>query len=284
MNELDAVRQQFTTAWRSRIHPSQTVIFLGTASCGRAAGALETRQAILDTLQELGIQANLIEVGCIGPCYLEPLMDVAILGLPRISYANVTPAKAKRILKACLVDGDLQPALAAGHFGSGDFTAQSGIPRFFDLPMLKPQVRIILKNCGLIDPEDLGSALDAGAYTGLAQALAMGPEQVIHEVKLSGLRGRGGAGFGTWKKWDLTRAAQGHPKYVVCNADEGDPGAFMNRALLEGDPHAVLEGITIGGFAVGASEGIIYVRAEYPLAVERLRLAIRQSRETGLLG
>jgi NADH:ubiquinone oxidoreductase subunit F (NADH-binding)/NAD-dependent dihydropyrimidine dehydrogenase PreA subunit/(2Fe-2S) ferredoxin len=284
MSTLELVRQEANARWQARSHGSQPVIYIGTASCGRAAGALDTLEAIRETLRDLGKEARIVEVGCIGPCYLEPLMDVALPGKPRVSYANVTPAKARKILTACLVEGDLLPGQAKGHFGEAEFTLQSGIQRFFDLPMLKPQVRIILKNCGVIDPEDFDSALSAGAYQGLERAFSIGPEGVIEELKVAGLRGRGGAGFPTYKKWEITRASTGRPKYVVCNADEGDPGAFMNRSLLEGDPHAVLEGILISGYTIGASEGIIYVRAEYPLAVERLRLAIGQIRGAGLLG
>ena len=283
MSTLELVRQDAKTRWLARTQNSQPVIYIGTASCGRAAGALETLAAIKETLRDLGKTATIIEVGCIGPCYLEPLMDVVLPGKPRISYANVTPFKAKKILTACLIEGDLLASQAKGHFGDAGFTLESGIQRFFDLPMLKPQVRIILKNCGLIDPEDLDSALSSGAYSGLERAFSLGAEGVIEELKVAGLRGRGGAGFPTYKKWEITRASTGRPKYVVCNADEGDPGAFMNRSLLEGDPHAVLEGMIISGFAIGASEGIIYVRAEYPLAVERLRLAIGQIHAAGLL-
>ncbi len=174
--------------------------------------------------------------------------------------------------------------MAAGHFGDEAFTAKTGIPRFFDLPMLKPQVRVILKNCGYIDPEDIDHYLAHDGYLGLSKVLKEGPEYALEALKDSGLRGRGGAGFLTFKKWELCRGAAGEHKYVVCNADEGDPGAFMNRALLESDPHAVLEGLLVAGYAVGASQGIIYVRAEYPLAVQRLKKAIEQARSYGILG
>ncbi len=284
MSRLEHIRSAAAERWKGRTGGSLPVIYIGAASCGRAAGALETLQAAREFLEEKGLEANFVEVGCIGPCYLEPLMDVALPGQPRISYARVTPEKARKILTACLVEGDLLPKLAAGHFGDESFSQQTGIGRFFDLPMLKPQVRIILKNCGMIDPEDFDASLAAGAYRGFERALALGAEGTIAEIKASGLRGRGGAGFPSWKKWELTAAAPGPVKYVICNADEGDPGAFMNRSLVESDPHAVLEGILIGGLAVGAQTGIVYVRAEYPLAVERLRKAIEQMRSAGLLG
>ncbi|MHC1783762.1 MAG: NADH-ubiquinone oxidoreductase-F iron-sulfur binding region domain-containing protein [Anaerolineaceae bacterium] len=284
MDALEKRRRVAQKNWNRRVRGDLPVIYVGTASCGRAAGALETLQAVRDFLRGQKMEAQVVEVGCIGPCYLEPLMDVALPGQPRVSYSNVTPEKAGKILKACLVDGDLLHKQARGHFGGEDFTVKTGIPRFFDLPMLKPQVRIILKNCGVIDPEDFDAALSAGAYIGFERALVLGPDGIIAELKEAGLRGRGGAGFPTWKKWQLTQAAKGSGKYVVCNADEGDPGAFMNRSLLESDPHGVLEGMLIGGLAVGAREGIIYTRAEYPLAVERLRKAIGQLRKNGLLG
>ena len=183
MGGLDEKRRAAQERWSQRTQGDLPVIFVGTASCGRAAGALETLQAVRATLVELGKDAHIVEVGCIGPCYLEPLMDVALPGQPRVSYANVTPAKARKILTACLVEGDLLPKQAKGHFGDAVFTQQTGIQRFFDLPMLKPQVRIILKNCGLIDPEDFDAALAAGAYRGFERALSLGPEGIIAELK-----------------------------------------------------------------------------------------------------
>jgi NADH:ubiquinone oxidoreductase subunit F (NADH-binding)/(2Fe-2S) ferredoxin len=266
------------------VHSDIPVIYLGTASCGIAAGALDVLETIQQTLAELGQTARIVQVGCIGPCYLEPIMDVALPGNPRVSYTNVTPQKVKKILQANLTEGDLAPKVAKGHFGDDSFSARTGIPKFFDLPMLKPQVRVILKNCGFIDPEEGDHYLAQEGYTGFLKVLEEGPEYALAALKESGLRGRGGAGFPAFKKWELARNAQGDQKYVVCNADEGDPGAFMNRALLESDPHAVLEGILIAGYTVGASQGIIYARAEYPLAVKRLRKAIDQMRSYGLLG
>jgi NADH-quinone oxidoreductase subunit F len=260
------------------------VIYLGTASCGRAAGAMNVLQVIEQTLAEKHLEARIVQVGCIGPCYLEPIMDIALPGRPRISYTNMTPKKANKILTSCLIEGDILPSMAKGHFGAEDFTAQSGIPRFFDLPMLKPQTRVILRNCGMIDPEEIDHYLARDGYLGLMKVLGRPPEQSIAELEESGLRGRGGAGFPTYKKWELCRQAKSDLKYVICNADEGDPGAFMNRALIESDPHCVLEGMVIGGYAISASLGIIYVRAEYPLAVVRLKKAIEQMHTYDFLG
>ncbi|MDO8491227.1 MAG: NADH-ubiquinone oxidoreductase-F iron-sulfur binding region domain-containing protein, partial [Dehalococcoidia bacterium] len=174
-----------------------------------------------------------------------------------------------------------RPDLALGTIGEG---AIQGIPRFFDLPELKPQVRIVLRNCGNIDPESINQYIATGGYSGFVRALSISPDAVIAEMKKSGLRGRGGAGFPTGQKWEFCRKSPGNEKYVICNADEGDPGAFMNRSLLEGDPHSVLEGMLVGAYAIGATEGYIYCRAEYPLAIDRLNIALRQMTKLGLLG
>jgi NADH:ubiquinone oxidoreductase subunit F (NADH-binding)/Pyruvate/2-oxoacid:ferredoxin oxidoreductase delta subunit len=159
-----------------------------------------------------------------------------------------------------------------------------GLARFDDLPAIKPQRRVVLRNCGVIDPLNLDHYVARGGYSGLKKALSLTPEEVIQEIERSGLRGRGGAGFPTARKWSLARQAAGDSKYVVCNADEGDPGAFMNRSVLEGDPHAVLEGMIIAGYAIGAKTGYVYIRAEYPLAVERILHSLRELRVNGLLG
>ncbi len=285
MNQFSSYRENALQKWDSQmIHNDIPVIYLGTASCGIAAGALDVLETIRQTLAELGQPARIVQVGCIGPCYLEPIMDIAMPGNPRVSYTNVNSQKAKKILRACLVEGDMVPRMAKGHFGDESFSIKTGIPKFFDLPMLKPQVRVILKNCGFIDPEDGDHYLARDGYMGFLKVLEAGPQYALEALKESGLRGRGGAGFPTFKKWELCRNARGEQKYVVCNADEGDPGAFMNRALIESDPHAVLEGLLIAGYTVGANQGIIYVRAEYPLAVKRLKKAIEQMRSYRLLG
>jgi NADH:ubiquinone oxidoreductase subunit F (NADH-binding) len=208
-------------------------------------------------------------------------MDIKLPGQPRVSYNNVTEKTLPIILKSQLLEGVPHAKLALGNFGKDSF---HDVPRFFDLPMLKPQVRIVLRNCGFVDPEDIDQYLALDGYQGLMNALKASPEDVIGIVRQAGLRGRGGAGFPTFKKWTVCRNAPGEQKYLICNADEGDPGAFMNRSLIESDPHAILEGMLIAGYAIGASKGIIYIRAEYPLAIERLKNAIKQMREYGLLG
>lgn len=284
MNSFRRKRKEARKKWDSLKASKIPVVHLGTASCGRAAGAMEVMRSVQETLKENRLKARIVQVGCIGPCYLEPLMDITLPGRPRISYANVTPEKAKDVIESYLVNGDPLSRFAVGHFGDEDGELTNGIPRFFDLPMLKPQVRVVLRNCGFIDPEEIDHYLANEGYAGIMNAFSKGPEEVIAEVKEAGLRGRGGAGFPAYKKWEICRSSPGRIKYLICNADEGDPGAFMNRSLIEGDPHSVLEGMLIAAYAIGASYGYIYIRAEYPLAIKRLKKAIAQMREYGFLG
>ncbi len=281
MNKLTKKIDSAKRKWEKLKENREPVIYIGAASCGRAAGALDLKEGVKSYLDEHQQSARVIEVGCIGPCYLEPLVDIKMPGEPRVSYNNVNAKTLQMILKSHFEAGTPHKKLALGHFGDGDF---NGIPRFYDLPMLKPQVRVVLRNCGLIDPEEIDQYLAVDGYQGFMKALKATPEDVIATVRQAGLRGRGGAGFPTFKKWTVCRESPGEQKYLICNADEGDPGAFMNRSLIESDPHAVLEGMLIAGYAIGASKGIVYIRAEYPLAIERLKRAIGQMREYGLLG
>ena len=278
---FDKVRSQAVSEWEALEKSDKPRIYIGAATCGRASGALSVLEVIESELAKRKIEAHIIHVGCIGLCYAEPLIDIAKPGRPRISYAEVTPKIIPQIIEDYLVNDNPRPDLALGTVGDGSV---DGIPKLFDLPMLKPQVRIVLRNCGLIDPENIRHYIARGGYSGLVKALSMKPEEVIEQVKQSGLRGRGGAGFPTGVKWEFCRKSPGDVKYIICNADEGDPGAFMNRSLLEGDPHAVLEGMVIGAYAIGAPEAYIYIRAEYPLAIERLIVALKQAEEYGLVG
>ena len=279
---LDRRRADALTIWRQIQNNDRPIIYIGTGTCGAAAGATETMEVISNALHEHGVNASIIEVGCIGPCYLEPLVDIKLPGKPRISYSNVNPQKAEVLISKFFVEKTIPERDVVGHFGTvGEL---NGIPRFFDHPMLKPQVRIVLRNCGIIDPASIDHYLACDGYKGLEIALKRTPEENLEVIKKSGLRGRGGAGFPTWMKWSFCRKAVADQKYVICNADEGDPGAFMNRSLIEGDPHAVLEGLVIAAYTIGASKGYIYIRAEYPLAIKRLKNAIAQMKELGLLG
>jgi len=281
MNKLKNKITQAKNKWKELEDNKIPIIFVGAASCGRAAGALELIPEIERFIDEHNINAKILQVGCIGPCYLEPLVDIKMPGQPRISYSNVNVKVLSYILKSHLLDGIPFTRAAIGNFSKKSFM---DIPPLFEHPMLKPQVRIVLRNCGIINPEDIDHYLATDGYQGFMNALTKTPEDVIGIVRQAGLRGRGGAGFPTYKKWTVCRNAPGEQKYLICNADEGDPGAFMNRSLIESDPHAVLEGMLIAGYAIGATKGIVYIRAEYPLAIERLKKAISQMREYGLLG
>ncbi|MGB3129939.1 MAG: NADH-quinone oxidoreductase subunit NuoF, partial [Dehalococcoidia bacterium] len=252
-----------------------------TGTCGMAAGAGDVLESLERELARSNIEADIIQVGCIGLCYAEPLIEIIKPGMPSVFYANVTPELMSEIVSDYLIADNPRADLALGTRGEGTL---DGIPQLFDLPVLKSQVRIALRNCGNIDPENIYHYVASGGYEGLRKALKIERQEVIDEVKRSGLRGRGGAGFPTGVKWQFCHDSPGTTKYIVCNADEGDPGAFMDRALLEGDPHAVLEGMLIGAYALGASEGYIYIRAEYPLAIQRLKVALKQMEECGLLG
>lgn len=267
--------------WASLYSSQDPVVFIGTATCGRSAGALETWRVIEEESKALGIDVKIYETGCIGLCYAEPLVVVFKPGSAGIVYSGVDAKLAKKLVNQYLGGDDPMADSALGMLEQDD---NLELELFFDLPVFTRQVRRLLHNCGLIDPTQLGHYLANGGYEGLVRALDLAPGQIIEEVKAAGLRGRGGAGFPTWRKWQFCANEISDQKYLICNADEGDPGAFMNRALIEGDPHSLIEGMVISGYAIGADTGYIYCRAEYPLALERLRMAIDQAEEAGFLG
>ncbi|MFZ0614513.1 MAG: NADH-quinone oxidoreductase subunit NuoF [Desulfobacterales bacterium] len=256
-------------------------IHIGMATCGIAAGALETRAAFEQALAERRIEARIHPVGCGGHCYAEPVVviDNPAAGFPPIFYPEVNAGKAAMLTKLFLEGGDPRLEHILGATVANDL-----IPSVMEFPRFNQEKRIVMEKCGRIDPEDIYDYLAEGGYGALAAALERPPADIVAEIKQSGLRGRGGAGFPTGTKWDLARRAAGTDKIVICNADEGDPGAYMDRTILESNPHQVLEGMIICAYAVGASRGIVYVRSEYPLAVRIARRAIAQARENGLLG
>ncbi len=256
-------------------------IYIGTSTCGHSSGASKVLDHINVELKRGNIAARVIEVGCIGFCYLEPLIYIAKHGRPRVCYGSVTPDIASQLITDYIVNNNPRPDLALCTIGKGEIAE---IPKISDLPMFKSQVRIALRNCGYIDPGNINDYVSVSGYTGLVRALNISPGEVIEGVGKSGLRGRGGAGFHTGTKWRLCYDAPGTEKYLVCNAAEGDPAAFANRTLLEGDPHSVLEGMIIGAYAVGATQGYIYINDEYQLAISRVRAALKQAEELGFLG
>jgi NADH-quinone oxidoreductase subunit F len=255
-------------------------ILVGTATCGRAAGALDVVDAFKKELRRQGLEVPTIQVGCTGLCYADPLVVISKAGSLRVVYANVTPEIVPRLVEGYVAGDDpcLELALGTLEGGGGEAIYIPELPRF------ERELRFILSHCGYIDPENINHYIANGGYSGLERTLKMSPDEIIEELKKSGLRGRGGAGFPTHRKWELCRKTGSTPKYVICNADEGDPGAFMDRVVLESDPHQVIEGMIIAGYAVGAEQGYIYVRAEYPLAIERIQIALKQAGELGFLG
>ncbi len=279
IRNFERIRNQAEKEWSALKTPKEPIVQIGTATCGRAAGALNVLQTIEEELAKGRIKARIIQVGCMGHCYAEPMVTIAKPGYPPICYGYVTPGVASSLIKNFLGGDD--PCF---EFLLGALEEDPSIPTVFELPRFKYEFRSLLRNCGYINPEDILQYIASDGYRGLVRALQLSPEEVIAEVKRAGLRGRGGAGFPTGRKWELCRKARGETKYVIGNADEGDPGAFMDRAILESDPHSIIEGMIIGGYAVSADYGYIYVRAEYPLAVKRLQCALEQAEELGFLG
>jgi len=262
--KFNEIKKQADDEWNQLQQSKEPRVFIGAATCGRSAGALEVKKTFQDEFEKRGISANIIEVGCLGPCWAEPLISIVKPGGPNIFYKNVTSKRATELVEKFIVADDPLPEYALGLVGDkGDYA----IPLLWDIPNFKSQERVLFRNFGFIDP-----------------VLSMKPTEVIAEIKTSGLRGRGGGGFPTGRKWEAGLQAEENEKYVVCNADEGDPGAFMDRSVLEGEPHSVLEGMIIAGYTIGAQKGYIYVRAEYPLAVKRLQGAIQQATDMGFLG
>ncbi len=255
-------------------------------TCGIAAGAEKLLSLVLRKMEETGIQnIKLIHSGCAGLCSREPMITIESYGFPPIKYCDLNEEKTQEIFDRHIVNGEIVAPYALAIDDGETSPLSVSIPKLEEIPFFKLQILWALRNRGFVDAENIDESIARDAYFGLAKVLAsLTPEQVIGEVKASGLRGRGGAGFPTGSKWEEGRRYSSFPKYVICNGDEGDPGAFMDRSVLESDPHAVLEGMIICGYAIDAHQGYIYVRAEYPLAIQRLNIAIEKARNYGLLG
>jgi NADH-quinone oxidoreductase subunit F len=274
------LREAGEAAWAAYQTPARTLIRVNVGTCSEVVGAPETLEALRSEAKAGKLDAEVMAVGCFGLCYAEPLVQVTTPDGRSVYYGGVkadkVPALAQSIASGSLVN---EMAIALdGEEPMGD------LPPLASLPFMRGQVRRLMANCGVIDPESIEHYLGRGGYEGLSRTLRMDPEQVIAEMLDSGLWGRGGAAFPTGRKWDFLRGSERHPKYVVVNADEGDPGAFVNRNVMESDPHLLLEGIIIAGFATNADRAFVYIRDEYPLPVARMEKAIAQAYEKGLLG
>jgi len=285
---LDSLRKTGLT----KIQPGKPRIGVGTSSCGIAVGGMALYNRLYEIIQTKRLDIMLVKTGCIGFCKEEPIVSVRIPGYALVLLHNVTPDDAERIISSAM-RGKVPKDLAlctipdwdhiTGHIVYGN--KSDDIRTYEEIPFFAHQKKVILRDSGLINPEDIDEYIGIGGYFAAFQAIScMEPDAIIDEVKQSGLRGRGGAGFPTGLKWEITKNAPGDEKYIVCNADEGDPGAYMNRNEMESDPHMLIEGMLIGAYAMGVHEGLIYIRAEYPLAIQRLMIALDQARTYGLLG
>jgi len=291
--KLAVKRKQAQSQWEQKQATDLTVT-VGMGTCGLAAGAGDTLAAIERELGRRNLKAVVGQVGCVGMCSYEPMIELQAKGKSRLNYGQATAENVPEIFAAYFEGAPLRESVIVGAV-TPTVTGTNGRAlhalSFIDpdgqekIAFQQKQLRVVLSNCGLIDPESIDDYLAVNGYEALETVLAtMTPEDVIEEVTQSGLRGRGGGGFPAGVKWGLARKTQKWPKFVICNADEGDPGAFMDRSVLEGDPHSVIEGMTIAAYAIGAEAGYIYCRAEYPLAIKRLEIALAEARELGLLG
>jgi len=281
------------------IIPSKTKIMVGMATSGIASGAQEVYNALAEEIKKRKLDVILSKTGAMGMDCIEPLVDVLQPNKPRLAYSKMTAKKVPEVIDQ-IMKGAVNGTKPAYRMDEEEFIClnekkpyfkgsipkdMEGIPSIWDMNFYKKQMKLATRNCGLINFESIDEYIAKGGYFSLYKALTkMKPDEIVNEIITSGLRGRGGGGFPTGWKWDETRKAHGEPKFVICNGDEGDPGAYMDRSVMEGDPHSVIEGMIIGAFAMGSSQGFIYVRNEYPLAVANLQRAIEQAREYGFLG
>ncbi len=280
LNDLELLKEQGL----SLIYPDKPKISVGMSTCGISTGAREVLQAISEEVQNQKLDCVLGQTGCLGFCQKEPLVEILEPGKPKVVYAEMSPDKVPELISN-IANHKIKKEWALCQIIERYRPRLDGIPLYQEVGFFKKQKKIALRNCGFINPDSIEEYIAKRGYFSLHRVLnGMKPEETINIIIESRLRGRGGAGFPTGEKWEITRSSKGDIKYVICNADEGDPGAYMDRSLLEGDPHSVLEGMIIGAYAIGAKTGYIYVRAEYPYAIVKFTQAVKQAEEYGLLG
>ena len=282
MKTYTELRQRADEHWQGLVAGDRPWIRVGTAMCGHAAGAGEVLEAIRNELEARGVEAIVDEVGCIGLCFAEPLVDILKPGGSRLFFGNLTPGDVPALIEGYLLSGGVGGPEPLGYLGD---TPIDGVPDLNELPGMRLQERIALRNAGTIAPVDVLQYVANGGYAGLNKALfEMDPPGVIKEVTDSGLRGRGGAAFPTGVKWGFLVRSPGPPKYILCNCEEGDPGAYNDKGILESDPYTLLEGMTIAGYATGSSNGFVFIRHGHDGPIDRTEKAIEQAYEAGLLG
>ncbi|HEV8574112.1 MAG TPA: NADH-ubiquinone oxidoreductase-F iron-sulfur binding region domain-containing protein [Dehalococcoidia bacterium] len=281
LTSYQEIRAKADEVWAGVENSQRTLIRVGDATCSRVVGAGETLEALRREVTARGLEADVMVTGCLGLCYAEPLVEIARPDGLSVLYGRVTADKAAALVEQAVAGDGVVREMALAYTGE---VVVTGVPALDTLDFMRGQVRRLMANCGVTDPGSIEHYIARGGYEGLTRALRMKPVDIIQEVKNSGLWGRGGAAFSTGLKWEFLLNAKREPKYLICNADEGDPGSFVNRNLMESDPHLLVEGMIIGGFATDADVGYIYIRDEYPVPVERMRVAVEQAREKGLLG
>ena len=285
--ELAAIKEAMKGKVALREGSGDIRVVVGMATCGIAAGARPVLAAFVEGVAAAGLtdKVSVTQTGCIGVCQFEPVVEIFESDKEKVTYVKMTAEKAHEVFEKHIKGGTPVAEYTIGANAAGASAEGETVLSLNNTGFYKKQQRVALRNCGVINPELLDEYIGTDGYQALAKVLTtMTPADVIKTITDSGLRGRGGAGFPTGRKWDFAAKVESDKKYVCCNADEGDPGAFMDRSVLEGDPHAVLEAMAIAGYAIGSDEGYIYVRAEYPVAIKRLEIAIGQAREYGLLG
>ena len=282
MSAYEDIRAEADDRWQTLESGEPPWIRVGTAMCGHAAGALAVVEALETELTAREVQATVDQVGCLGICYAEPLVDILKAGRPRLFFRNVSPQDVPQIVESYLVNDAVPAGKTIGYLGS---PSMNGVPDLASLPGIRHQHRVALRNAGHIAPDDVYQYIAQGGYLGLNKALfEMEPAGVIKEITDSGLRGRGGAAFPTGVKWSFLVRSPGPPKYILCNCEEGDPGAYNDKGILESDPHVLLEGMCIAGYATGATKGFVFIRHGHDGPIDRTEAAIRQAYEVGVLG
>jgi NADH-quinone oxidoreductase subunit F len=277
--EFEQIVNDATAKWTEST--KRPVVYVGTSTCGCTVDASSLLKEIRDGIQEKGLDAEIIETGSFGFVNVEPMIIIAKPGKPKVCYGNVTSESAMKIIEGYLAKDDSMSDMALCTVGEDNI---KGIKTLTDLPFFKGQFRSSLRNCGYISPDNINHYIAGGGYSGLDKALKMDPNDVIKEAQKAGIKGRGGAGYSTAEKWASCLKQEGGQKYFICNAAEGDPGVYVAKVLFESDPHSVLEGMLIGAYASAASQGIIFINYQYPLAIAKIKNALSQMKEKGLLG
>ena len=281
----ERLKERSDNHWENHTNGEVPLIRVGTALCGSASGAFRVISKIKSTLQKYSVKANIDEVGCLGICYAEPLMDITTANYPRLFFSNVQPGDIDEIIETYLLKNEVPKNKVLAYEGDQSTIEDKGIPALDSIPGIKLQNRIALRNAGHIAPSDIMQYIANGGYEGFHKAITtMQPADVIDEVKSSGLRGRGGAAFPTGVKWSFLVGSPGPTKYILCNCEEGDPGAYNDKGILESDPHTLLEGLCIAGYATGATNGIVFIRHGHDGPINRTEKAIEDAYKEGLLG